>query len=821
MHTLKNRENSSIQVEKNRNGSAHVLAFGLVSLVVLLTVIAYWPVMFNFFLGDDFVHLTWLKEAVKHPELIWRNFHSSWLDGTTTRFYRPLISVFMVTDYLGWGINALGFHITNLLFHITATVGLFFTARFLLQDSRAGQSSKTSLAWLYPFGASLIFGLYPLHTEAVSWITGRVDAVVTAFYVTCFYSYLRWRKGGGAPWLAATAITFALGLLSKEMALTLPPTFILYEMLLGKNAVAKSGFAKTSLSNAIEWLVNVLKPTMFFWAMVAVYFGVRRYALGTFVGGYDDSLFFIADLKHFVLSWLHGLRMFVIPLNKGLMGAHHIVTQCWHVALVLVLSLTALNVWLERPLIRLFLFNCIFMAFCFAPVYKIFGIGDDLQGARLAHVATVALSLLLAMAFVIPQRRSLEAVRTNMLNPRSPLIRAALCLFFGALCMAGLWTNNQAWSTAGHEANAIRAGLSKLYENVEGDPQVLLLSLPDEINGSYICRNAVWGMTKHPQLQRDVWNCLHINRYEQIFPFGFLKESILEARDDVQIYSWDRSEKVFKPLSVQSESSGETVWHNSALKQILEPRTGETSWLPDGALQVKGSGSKPEVVIDFGKRSSFDIDFVAVSLRNLDTTGATVAGDGVDLLYTNDISPEFDLPNRTHADFVVNSEKQTVILPLRSLPEWALGGQSHKLILKLPRHCNLAIDSIEIINADRLMPRISFENSGYLGTKGYMHLSQKDRTAVVSVDASRVPAAAGVVLEVTRTNLLFELQNCATPSKVIMEGVEPHCTVSGDIELTRDMFKGAGMYEVRPWAVDKNGKRLGVAGDHIVVSVDS
>jgi len=864
MNALTSRETPSTEGEKHRDGSSPLLIFALVSLVVIATIAAYYPVLFNFFLGDDFVHLTWLKDAVKQPELIWRNFHSSWLDGTTTRFYRPLISVFMVTDYLGWGINGLGFHITNVLFHLTATVFLFFTARMFLQDARANSSvdpnsnstsnsnadatSKTNrFDLLYPLGASLIFGLYPLHTEAVSWITGRVDAVVTAFYVATFYFYLRWRKGGGPLWLTATAISFALGLLSKEMALTLPPSFILYEALLGPHGIKlkKESFAPAELA---KWVFNVLKPTLFFWAMVVVYFGVRRYALGTFVGGYDDSLFFIADMKHFVLSWLHGLRMFLIPLNKGLMGAHNIITRGWEVSLGLLAVGLSINMWKERGLFRLFLFNGIFMAFCFAPVYKIFTIADDLQGSRLAHVATVALSLLLAMAFILPRKKQSAAdantkgadantkgtdanttgtdANTAKQNAFPLIFRTAICALFSTVCFAALWTNNQAWSKAGHEANAIRAGLSKLYEKIDGDPQVLLLSLPDQIDGAYICRNAVWGMTKHPQMQRDIMNCLNIMKYEQILPFGYLKNSLYESRDKVQVFSWDTKQSAFKPLAITKGATGKTVWNKGEMKDIVEVKAGATSWSPDGALEVKGDNSKngkPELILNFGKRSAFDIEFVAVSLRNLDTTGGStpsLVAEGADLLYTNDVSPEFDLPNRTHADFVPELKEQVIVLPLRSLPEWSLGGQNHGLKLRLPHNCNLAIDKIEIANPDSIMPRMSFENSGYLGTKGYLHLSQKDNKVMLNVDASRVPEATGVVVEITRTNLLFETQNTNTPSKVTMKN-DLKGTVSGDIEIKRDMFPATGMYEARPWAVDKNGKKLGVAGDHIVITVDS
>ena len=108
-----------------RKSNPALLAILLV-FAVAITILAYKSVLFNFFAGDDFVHLIWLKDAVKNHELIWRNFHSSWLDGTTTKFYRPLISVFMVLDYVLFNRDGLGFHWTNLTFHLLSVVAVFF-----------------------------------------------------------------------------------------------------------------------------------------------------------------------------------------------------------------------------------------------------------------------------------------------------------------------------------------------------------------------------------------------------------------------------------------------------------------------------------------------------------------------------------------------------------------------------------------------------------------------------------------------------------------------------------------------------------------------
>lgn len=937
--------------------TAPLITLALILIIVAATIAAYSPILFNFFVGDDFGHLTWLKEAVVHHELIWKNFYSSWLDGTTTKFYRPLISVFMVTDYLMWGFNGLGFHITNLLFHLTSTILIFFIARNLLAATSAlppvtlaaggaktrstgestegtyqsaqtasrsnsassnfggaASSSFTNL-WLYPLSASLIFGLYPLHTEAVSWITGRVDVIVAAFYLASFWCYLKWRtrsteiakptgaehdgasksdaprvdaaqanasqigaskngektQRGSKRWLAGAIIFMCLGLMSKEMAVTLPVLFVAYEFLFhpGKNLVSSA--------------INTLKATVPFWLVIVAYFALRRYALGTLVGGYDDSLFFVPDVKQFVALWIHGLRMFIEPLNKSLMGAHHILTRTWEIHLALLAVTFSAVVCFNRNLTRLLLFNLAFLAIAFVPVYKIFNIADDLQGNRLAHLATVALSLLIAICFA-PLHRATErlASRAKLL----PIWQAVLATTFSVLCFAVLWTNNQAWANAGREANAIRVGLDKLYAEVKGDPQVLLVGLPDNIDGAYVMRNALQGMTRTPQMHRDVYHNVMLNQFEQTIPIGFFKESIREAGDAAKIFWWNSQTKEFVAVeipprqaqdatfrasqtnrgsqsigaiqrSAESQRIGATrteasqpsdgkleTWYGADLKQVITDTNGH--WLPDGSFEATtkpGRFGRPEVILDLGTRSSFDTNFVSIKLRDLGGDRSLFEKQGADLLYSHRITGSFSLPKRTHGELDSKLDQQEITLPLRSLPEWAFRGTAGKLLLLLPRNSHLAIESISILAPECLFPSATLKDSGVLQRKGEIHLSQKakdaalkaqetakqaahaqslldtiDESSTMYVDATKVPNASATLVEVTRCNLYFEFQNMPVPSKVIM--TEFKLPVQGAVTFKRDMFPSAGIYEARAWALDRDGKRLGVAGDHIVVSVD-
>lgn len=769
--------------------------------VCLIATAAYSSVLFNWFVGDDFVHLAWLKDAVKNPELIVRNFHSSWLDGTTTKFYRPLISVFMVTDYLISGTNGISFHLTNLFFLLASAVLLFF----IVKDIQKATTNRTSF-W-FPVMASGLFALYPLHPEAVSWITGRVDAIVTAFFLASLWCYMRWRTQRGN--ILLPIIFMVLGLLSKEMALTIPATFLLYEL------VVAYDWKKMPNIGAI---INMVKPTIPFWLLLVAYFGVRFWALGTFVGGYDDDLLFISNMKQFLGGWLHGLRMLFIPANRSLMGDHNGFVIGWEVVMASMFVLGLFNCFRNKGLIRCAAFFVLWTAFCLAPVYKIFAIADDMQGSRLAYLATVPIAAGLALAFADGGTSQRWIVYLKRL------------LFVGAWFLAAALQhfNNAPWAQAGQQANAIRKGLVELYTQFPGDPQVMLVGLPDEIHGAYVCRNAVAGMTMEPQFIRNVSNCLMVNRFEPILPFGFLKESISKHRDDIKVARWNQETLKFDPVTIPKtedlNESGTREWSGKDLEQVTYG-AGETKIIDaaDGGITLHSENvrARPTMLIKPTGLPSFNTDFLQVTVSGLQIHGP-VKHTGADLVYTNDLLPETDFHNRVHSELKLDDKPQTVLFPLRALPDFALGGTIHAFRILFPEDSSVTVKSIALIPARQLMPSINFENSDYLGTKGFLHLGKDKPECKITYDVSGIKNAHSIIFEITKTNLLFSSQNTEEPSTVVNSDAQ----LTGDgpvgsVTLERKNFKGLGLYEGRAWAIDKNGTRIGIAGDHIVIAVDS
>jgi protein O-mannosyl-transferase len=129
----------------------------------------------------------------------------------------PLTWLSHMLDWQLFGNKAGGHHLTNLIFHITNTLLLFTVLK-----------QMTQRLWPSAFVAAL-FALHPLHVESVAWVAERKDVLSTFFWILTMWTYMRYVKRPGAVRYLLAMITFALGLMSKPMLVTLPFVLLLLD----------------------------------------------------------------------------------------------------------------------------------------------------------------------------------------------------------------------------------------------------------------------------------------------------------------------------------------------------------------------------------------------------------------------------------------------------------------------------------------------------------------------------------------------------------------------------------------------------------------
>lgn len=139
-------------------------------------------------------------------------------------FYRPLMHLFYLVTYQLCGPRAWGFHLVNVLLHAANTILVYLLAiRWVgggVETERtADRAAYLPGRWL-PFVAALLFGVHPVHTEAVAWIAALPELAFSLFGLSALY--LHAAPGAASPRrLGAAAALFLLALLAKETAITL------------------------------------------------------------------------------------------------------------------------------------------------------------------------------------------------------------------------------------------------------------------------------------------------------------------------------------------------------------------------------------------------------------------------------------------------------------------------------------------------------------------------------------------------------------------------------------------------------------------------
>jgi tetratricopeptide (TPR) repeat protein len=151
--------------------------------------------------------------------------------------YRPIRSISYILDYQFTKESPIGYHISNILYHILASFLLFI---LLL---RFGANF---------WGAALtsaLFCTHPVNSEAVSYITGRKETLCAIFLFASLLTYLSYREKPSLPRLILIIVFFLLSLLSKEMALSLFGILIVFEILKAIHQGGIKAMGKTLFSN--------------------------------------------------------------------------------------------------------------------------------------------------------------------------------------------------------------------------------------------------------------------------------------------------------------------------------------------------------------------------------------------------------------------------------------------------------------------------------------------------------------------------------------------------------------------------------------------
>ncbi len=134
--------------------------------------------------------------------------------------YAPLHLLSYALDHAVWGLSATGFLLTNLLLH-TANGCLLYLLLLRLDFSRLGAAF-----------AAAVFLLHPVQVESVAWVSERKNLLSMTFSLLAIRAFVEHRRGEARSraWYVASIVAFLAAVLTKVIAVVVPPALVLLDL---------------------------------------------------------------------------------------------------------------------------------------------------------------------------------------------------------------------------------------------------------------------------------------------------------------------------------------------------------------------------------------------------------------------------------------------------------------------------------------------------------------------------------------------------------------------------------------------------------------
>jgi tetratricopeptide (TPR) repeat protein len=183
--------------------------------LALLTFAAFWPVLHNgFILFDDEDYLT--RNVVVQRGLSAQGAVLAFTKSYAGNWF-PLTWLSHMLDVELFGLDPTGHHLSSLAIHLASSVLLLLLLRGM--TGRAGPS----------FLVAALFAVHPLRVESVAWASERKDVLSALFWMLTTALYLRYAHRPSARRYLAVLLGLGLGLMAKQMLVTLPLVLLLLD----------------------------------------------------------------------------------------------------------------------------------------------------------------------------------------------------------------------------------------------------------------------------------------------------------------------------------------------------------------------------------------------------------------------------------------------------------------------------------------------------------------------------------------------------------------------------------------------------------------
>jgi tetratricopeptide (TPR) repeat protein len=351
--------------EQKKSSTALLIAALTLTVILIITFISFSPS-----LKCDFTNWDDPRYVLENPLLKStksENIKEIFKTKEVSLNYHPLTIWSLAIDYQKGKLDKPEvYHRTNVLLHIANTL-LVFVLIYLFSNGRIEVAGFTAL----------FFGIHPMHVESVTWIAERKDVLYTFFFLLALITYLKFSETKKWWFYVIALLAFALSLLSKAMAVTLPVIMLLFDFLKGRK---------------LEVKLLLEKIPFFILSLIAGVFALRIQSQGA-IAEFDTFTIFER-----IMFASYGAIMYLVKLfapvklsafypYPNLDNSGNVPVE-FYLAPVALLAITALVFWSLKKT-KLLFFAFAFYLVSVAMVLQFISVGSAIMADRYTYIAFI------------------------------------------------------------------------------------------------------------------------------------------------------------------------------------------------------------------------------------------------------------------------------------------------------------------------------------------------------------------------------------------------------------------------------------------------
>ncbi len=204
-------------------------------LIASLTFLVYLPSLKNGFVNWDDQLNVYENPYIRALDLNLLKYMFSFQD----TMWIPLTRLSHALNYAVWGLDPMGHHLTNIIFHGFNTFLVVILVIRLMEktgfsDPSPDSGNETASLFIAGGLTGILFGIHPLRVESVAWVTERKDVLSGFFVLLSLLYYLKFVSisliNKKKLYYVLSLIFFVMAMMSKPIAVTLPAILIILDI---------------------------------------------------------------------------------------------------------------------------------------------------------------------------------------------------------------------------------------------------------------------------------------------------------------------------------------------------------------------------------------------------------------------------------------------------------------------------------------------------------------------------------------------------------------------------------------------------------------